>query len=1195
MAQRSFWRQRGSRRAHTPARITPSKLAIRSPFARSLHCEHLEDRRLLAILTVTTDQDVVDFNDGKTSLREAIFAANTVSGADEIRFDFGHEDSATILLTQGELKITDSLTVTGPGADLLTIDASGNDPTPDEHNGDGSRIFHITNSTASDPFKVLLTDLTLTGGDSELTGGAIHSSEILHISNSVLMDNSSIKGGAIFSNGSLEVVDSLISGNVARPTPGYSQQGSYGGGIQAEELKLVRSVVEGNRARIGAGALSGRTLIEQSSIVDNQGSGLYLTENFLMIDSVIAGNSQTGLTTRSDEGTIRNSTISGNGGVGVWAMVGDFRIEYSTITANGWSSAEVFRGGVLGSGFSSEVHVRSSIIAGNIGSDVRTLIISNSFVSEGYNRVGIGDSMHAFTQPNDQHGIIDPLLAPLADNGGPTLTHALLPGSPAINAGDPSLVAGVGETPEFDQRGTPFRRIAGGRIDIGAFEAQSLVVDTLVDESDGDYSPGDFSLREAIELANQIASLNTIEFDPSLSGGTILLTQGELTISQAVNIVGLGSELLTIDASGNDPTPDENNGDGSRAFNITASKDVSLAGMTVTGGDVTGNGGAVLGKDFSLLDMNIANNATIGAGGGISGNILFVVDSIITGNFSTGEQLMGGGIAAYGQLDVIRSTISNNESDTRFATGGGIWARGQVTIEHSLIDNNRTSAGSGGIRVESNSSDQVSIRHSTISNNVGTSNGGGIGVRGGKLTIENSTISDNTNTNGGGVWVGFNRTLNISDSVIRNNTAGAGGGIDFGGDFSTIARTIIENNHAVRGTGSETGAGGGINTRAGNMTIVDSILANNTAGSGGGVHASSVNITNSTIEGNSAEGSGGGVSALNGEITQSTISGNTATTGGGIYLGNSTQRFRLAHSTITLNSAPSLGGGIFSNGTDLQISHSIIAGNTGNNPDLAGILGVELNVSYSIVGTNTGNNLQPTFGTPDANGNLIGGSGSQRVNAQLGPLADNGGPTLTHALLPNSPALNKGNASAVLGANGIPELDQRGGPFTRITGGRIDIGAYESQAAAGALNGDFDDDGDVDGRDFLAWQRGVGTNPASKADGDATGNKLVNTSDLAVWQETYGNSLTENSVAAVEVFFDEEPLGLTHQFDLQPITSRSENPSPSPSPEYPGGGLAVTDFAFTNWSPNRLSYASFGELVVRRNAPIFRAAQDNKL
>ena len=104
-----------------------------SPYSRRLRIEPLEDRRLLAVVTVNTLDDTVDFNDGVTSLREAIFATNHGGGADTIEFAAALTSGgpATIMLTQGELKITDSLTINGPGANLLTIDASGNDPTPD--------------------------------------------------------------------------------------------------------------------------------------------------------------------------------------------------------------------------------------------------------------------------------------------------------------------------------------------------------------------------------------------------------------------------------------------------------------------------------------------------------------------------------------------------------------------------------------------------------------------------------------------------------------------------------------------------------------------------------------------------------------------------------------------------------------------------------------------------------------------------------------------------------------------------------------------------------------------------------------------------------------------------------------------------------------------------------------------------------
>ena len=118
---------------------------------RTLRCEPLEDRRMLAMTTVDTVADVVDQNDGVTSLREAILAANSAAGSDKIVFDTALFASgpATILLTQGEFAITDSLTIHGPGADVLSIDASGSDPTPALNNGDGKRAFNIDNAQAT--------------------------------------------------------------------------------------------------------------------------------------------------------------------------------------------------------------------------------------------------------------------------------------------------------------------------------------------------------------------------------------------------------------------------------------------------------------------------------------------------------------------------------------------------------------------------------------------------------------------------------------------------------------------------------------------------------------------------------------------------------------------------------------------------------------------------------------------------------------------------------------------------------------------------------------------------------------------------------------------------------------------------------------------------------------------------------------
>ena len=133
-----------------------------------------------------------------------------------------------------------------------------------------------------------------------------------------------------------------------------------------------------------------------------------------------------------------------------------------------------------------------------------------------------GSSAQAVLGGNSTDVVTDnPGLVPLGDNGGPTRTHALFAGSPAIDAGAPGVAAGGN-----DQRGVGFDRVldgdglGGARIDIGAFEAAaieildptSLVVSTDVDEFDGNFSEGDLSLREAIFLSNSVSTPTTITF-----------------------------------------------------------------------------------------------------------------------------------------------------------------------------------------------------------------------------------------------------------------------------------------------------------------------------------------------------------------------------------------------------------------------------------------------------------------------------------------------------------------------------------------------------------------------------------------------------------------------------------------------------------------------------------------------------------
>jgi hypothetical protein len=165
----------------------------------------------------------------------------------------------------------------------------------------------------------------------------------------------------------------------------------------------------------------------------------------------------------------------------------------------------------------------------------------------------------------------------------------------------------------------------------------------------------------------------------------------------------------------------------------------------------------------------------------------------------------------------------------------------------------------------------------------------------------------------------------------------------------------------------------------------------------------------------------------------------------------------------------------------------------------------------NLIGFNTNSGLiESPIGSPDADGNLIGGPINGAIDPLLGPLADNGGPTLTHALLPGSPAINAGDPAAMPGEGGVPVHDQRGAPFTRVYGGRIDIGAVESQPW-NMLIGDYNLNGVVDAADYGVWrdemENGIGT--VTHADGNGDG--AVDEWDFLVWRNNYGATLADLS------------------------------------------------------------------------------------
>jgi hypothetical protein len=311
-------------------------------------------------------------------------------------------------------------------------------------------------------------------------------------------------------------------------------------------------------------------------------------------------------------------------------------------------------------------------------------------------------------------------------------------------------------------------------------------------------------------------------------------------------------------------------------------------------------------------------------------------------------------------------------------------------------------------------------------------------MEGADVTLEEMTVRHGRpsveDEHGGGIM--NYGTLTVRNCVITANSARGGGGIDNRYGTLTIVGSTIHNNVA-RGDGprgEECGGGGGIKCSSGTMRLISSTIAANQAGLGstglgGGVCTGcgcTAEIVNSTISGNKAAKYGGGISAMGAvRITNTTISGNKTTTyGGGIAVAG---KVWITNCTITKNTVVGVGGALWILG-ELNLENSIIADNMGDRSCTIVSEGNKVG-SFGINRNNLSNDVH-------CNSDFSG-------DPMLGPLIDNGGPTLTHALLPGSPAID-----AVPVVNCTLPTDQRWAPRPIVQTSAdtpCDIGAFELQ------------------------------------------------------------------------------------------------------------------------------------------------------
>ncbi len=395
-----------------------------------------------------------------------------------------------------------------------------------------------------------------------------------------------------------------------------------------------------------------------------------------------------------------------------------------------------------------------------------------------------------------------------------------------------------------------------------------------------------------------------------------------------------------------------------------------------------------------IIQFNIGSPCTINLTQG-GGGVIVINKNLTLDNQGQQVTISGSGTVQVFQVNnsvtfkLNALTIAHGNT---FGSGGGLLNNGTVTITNSTFSENSAPKGGG---LYNNDSGTVNITNSTFHDNSGS----GL-LNGGTVNITNSTFSDNSGNNGGGLLNGG--TVNITNSTFSNNSASSKGDGLFNKDgLVTITNSTFANNYV--------GVGGGIFNDSGTVTITNSTFANNYTSGGGGLANGSGKVT----------------------ITNSTFANNSASIGGGLVNGGG--KVTITNSTFANNSGGSKGGalinasgGKYSSGV-ISVAQSIVANNSASTG--ANCIGTIADQGYNL--------------SNDTSCGFTNSTSRQNINPQLDPagLANNGGPTQTIALLPNSHAIDFIPAPSVCKLTS----DQRSLPRPDNSESMCDIGAYEFQ------------------------------------------------------------------------------------------------------------------------------------------------------
>ena len=511
--------------------------------------------------------------------------------------------------------------------------------------------------------------------------------------------------------------------------------------------------------------------------------------------------------------------------------------------------------------FNTIVALNTDSAGGNPADDIAGSVTGSN------NLVGTGGSGGLVNGVNgNMVGVTNPGLGSgLASNGGPTQTIVILPTSPAIGTGQPSV---NGQTIGLDQRGA----LRGTTVvDIGAFELTSAYLVTTAQDST---VPG--TLRSAFAWANYNTGASTtvpltIVFDSShlfATPQTITLGLGTMALTNTTRpiiIDGPGAADVTISGNG-----------AAGVLSIASGVNVSIVGLTIADGMAAAGGGinnagaltlgsATIGNTPVVSGVNFVNNTSPSGSGAAINNTgsLIVTSSSFSGNSGS---YYGGAIFN----DDATATITNSNfvnNSTLYGLGGAIDnLGGSLSVTGGTFQGNTAFQG-GAIYNRNDATSQpgtvlpatATVNSVTITGN-SAYQGGGL-FNEGTMTVSGSAIANNTAFQGGAASNNFGGTMVVSDSTLAANTAQQyGGAIDNVNALTVVSSTVAYNVVAVGGSGA------GIDAYAGSTSLYDTIAALNTVGTG--TTAVADDITGQVAAGSSYNlvGKGGLINGVNNNI-----------------------------------------------------------------------------------------------------------------------------------------------------------------------------------------------------------------------------------------------------------------------------------------------------------------------------------------